>query len=378
MIKVYSSADTGAPVVNGLAYTSGVINLLDTILLAAGGYNSGAGTFVKNGSIVTVTRTNHGFITDDVVECSGGETGQFQITKLDANNFTYLNASAATSGSVTTKKAPCSWSAGYTATVSTTTRKSYRSPSSKGYVEITETTATSTVTVSGWETMSASNTGTNQFLLSAANTKSVDTGATPSHWICIVINEVFVYLFLSATSTVNPIGNVTQFAPLIFGEFDTAVSGVDAYNFLVGVSDIGSAASWYFSTIGSTLNSGNGTRLKICKGKDQLTGSAIAVVYHKIDLCAIGNANDPSSPAGIYSVPDYDSGNIVMIQGEIWQGNIKAVRGFFPFLRFSPQSLRTLNGSLSKYSFTSGSYAGQIWLLIPGVSATSQLFIRIK
>lgn len=129
-VQVFSSADTGAPALNGSAVGK-LTDLLDAVLVD--GYGSGtASSVTRSGDIATVTLTAHGFNTGDYVEVSGAVqtayNGKVKVTVSSSSVFTYTVTGTPTTpatGTILAKRAAVGWAK----TTIGTNYKAYRQPS---------------------------------------------------------------------------------------------------------------------------------------------------------------------------------------------------------------------------------------------------------
>lgn len=371
MIQHFRCTDTGAPVLTGQA--GSLIALLDAVLV--NGYNSGSvSSITRSGSTVTVSHTAHGFSTlyDPVVQISGADqtayNGKHKITVVDANTYTYTIASTPATpatGTITAKQAACGWTASY----SGTNRKAWISPAINRYVEILENSAATTCSIFAYSTMSASASGSDQLGGITISPKSVDSASTATHWIVHSVDNL-IYLLISGTNASTTSLSSAAFYPHVFGEFSSTVSN-DTFNFILSVGGNGFA-------VNSNLSSNSNCLL--LRGIDQLTVNPGC--SFKIDSALLGTGIGGTPcyrvPGTCYAYPDFETGSIVTINGELWQTNVKTKRGTLQGVHFSPQGLRGALGALKTIAFTDGYLAGKTVLIVPTeTTATGFLLLEM-
>lgn len=156
----------GAPNQAGVA--NEIVAFFDAVLV--NGFNSGTVTAMsRSGSTVTCTRAAHGFKKYQLVEISGAtETdynGKWRILTIpDANTFTFdigtLTPSTPATGTISSKTPPLGWTKEFTGT----NAAAYRAASGlRYYFQADDNALTQTFRWRAWKTMSAYNTGTDQF-----------------------------------------------------------------------------------------------------------------------------------------------------------------------------------------------------------------------
>lgn len=227
-VHIYKSTDAGAPAVSG--EVDKLRALLQAILVD--GYNTKTITITRSGTTATANSTAHGYVTGHVLDISGASqsdyNGQFKITRIDADNFSYTVANSPTTpatGTISAIVAPMGWTQPYTGT----NKGAFLQPAgSTGlYLRMDDSNAQNTQW-RGYETMSDVDTGTNLFPTNAQVTvgsgpyfyKSSAASSTARTWKAFGDKRS---LFL----VVNTDGS-SLWHPLWFGDFHSFVSG-DAY-----------------------------------------------------------------------------------------------------------------------------------------------------
>ena len=206
-IKVFTSAQTGAPTLQG--QNGSLISLLDAVLV--NGYNTVSVTSItRTGSTATVTTAaNHNMMSGESVLISGAVETDYNVEAViavtDATHFTYTVANAPSTpatGTITMKRAP----AGFDKVFSSTNKAVYRSKDTSGtrpYLQVTDdgttTGAAREAKLRGYLTMTDINTGSEPFPtatqksegLYAYKSQTVDTVSRP--WALITDGKTFYF-----------------------------------------------------------------------------------------------------------------------------------------------------------------------------------------
>lgn len=227
-VHIYKSTDAGAPAVSG--EVDKLRALLQAILVD--GYNTKTITITRSGATATANSTAHGYVTGHVLDISGASqsdyNGQFKITRIDADNFSYTVANSPTTpatGTISAIVAPMGWTQPYTGT----NKGAFLQPAgSTGlYLRMDDSNAQNTQW-RGYETMSDVDTGTNLFPTNAQVTvgsgpyfyKSNAASSTARTWKAFGDKRSLIV-------TVNTDGS-NLWHVLMFGDFRSFKSG-DAY-----------------------------------------------------------------------------------------------------------------------------------------------------
>lgn len=206
-VKVIKSTYTGAPTLHGT--TGQLITFLDAVLV--NGFNSQTpSSITRVGATATVSATAHGFVSGQVVNVTGCTqteyNGDFPITVVDANSFTYaVTGSPATpaTGSPQVKAAPV----GFQKVFSGTNKAAYRSldiKSSRFYLQVLDDGSVGGspkwAGVAGYEAMTSVDAGSRRFPLSGTQNpavfrKSSTADATTHPW-CVIGDSRGFYVFV--------------------------------------------------------------------------------------------------------------------------------------------------------------------------------------
>lgn len=263
--RMFSSADTGAPVLNGQVST--LINVLNACLVD--GYNTKTITITRSGSTATATCTAHGFANRRVVTVSGaGESeynGMFRITGVpDADTFTFeVTGTPATpaTGTISCVVSPLGWTKPFTGTNKAAYRNSVADGGTGMYLRVVDSSGYNG-SVQVFATMSDVDTGTDVAPLVAnfANglfwNKSYTNDATARTWTLIGDGLTF---YLSVIS--YPADGYFYEGMYCAGDLESDVPG-DAWHYTVaGRSSAGSGGGTGYGNTFATLNTGSGGNL---------------------------------------------------------------------------------------------------------------------
>jgi hypothetical protein len=217
-IKVFTSAQLGAPVLTGQA--GSLITLLDAVLVNGFGSANLSG-ISRSGTTATATSvTPHGFATGDSAVIANATqpeyNGEFVVNVLTTTTFTYQvtgtpASPATTATTMTSSRAP----ANYDKAFAGTNKAAYRSRDTSGsrpYLQIiddgTTTGAAREAKTRGYLTMSDVDTGSEPFPTVAqyANGlktyKSTSVDATPRQWTLFTDGKTFYFMAsMDGTST---------------------------------------------------------------------------------------------------------------------------------------------------------------------------------
>ncbi len=252
-VQVFESTDVGAPVLSGSI--GALLSLLDACLVT--GYGSSAITSItRSGSVATVTKTAHGYRKHNRITISGATqteyNGTFRVESvIDANTFTYnVTGTPATpaTGSPVSMKTGAGWTKPYTGT-NIAAFKQPASLASPMFFEVNDTN-TQYGLLRGYETMTASVTGTGLFPTTAQRTtggvglwKSQTADATARPWV-LICNGGTVWMWTNTNTSSDGTGGVLS------GWGDClSYKSADAYNkFVIGNGWTGSSQTTPSST----------------------------------------------------------------------------------------------------------------------------------
>ena len=362
---IFQSDDTGAPQV------SNVLNELITALgmiLGTTGYNSTVPTILSRvGTLVTVTDTAHGRKSNDIITVTGanesGFNGDFKITWIDANSYSYVSAISGTTtatGTFSAKKKGLGWTPSFTGT----NRAAWITPNIGKYVEFFENAAT-TFQITGWGAMTASNTGTNSITSAGSQTKAT-TG--DSCW-ALVSDGKFCYLFTSA-SLMSGGFSLASFNVAVFGEYDH-VNPSAINNLMVGHQSSASASPFMVAIAG--------TALKCLNRADDTITLPLVSLRLPVSLYS-GNLYvfAPTASQSFYASPDFETNGEVFFKPTVIDVGVKSVLGEWPLLLVATQDLLTQYGNLATIPFVGGNLAGKSGYLIKANLQTTTAFLVFR
>lgn len=343
-VKYFHSELQGAPVLTGAA--GSLIALLDACLVNGFGLKT-VDTLVVSGGIATLTiGTGHSFEQDTVALISGatpaGLNGEKKIISASGNSATFDAtgiANQTATGTITARLAAAGWSKAF----SGTNLAAYRSSNAQAngrYLRVSDTAAQD-ARISGYETMTAISTGTNQFPSSTQQsgglyiTKSNTAGSTPRPWL-VFADSRFVYFCIGFAND--------QYAeyrsPHGFGDIIQTSLGSDPYATCIcgnPLSEINNAQQAYtFATADQTFDgslyitrayTGLGSSLRVRKHSDTL-GSSISGNEIASGNVQSGMQYPNPSDNGLYLT------NLICVEQ-----NTNNFRGTFPGIYFSPQNI---------------------------------------
>lgn len=276
-VKVFRNTDYGAPILYGNA--GYMIPVLDACLVNGYGQNNVTSLTHSNGTVTVVTELAHGLKDLSRQTIAGaneaGYNGEFIITYVDTNIFTYQAAGISTSpatGTITTKSVSAGWTKPYTGT----NLAAYRQGGgNQRYLRIDDTT-TLTCRVVGYEAMTGISAGTNAFPSSAQFSgglyfqKSSTADITNARdWLLIADDRQF-FLWVNWNSDTAPFGG----APIVhFGDFISYKSN-DLYNCHLVANISGAIAGFRFTYVTSQIQTTD-TGHYICRPYTQV-GSSVA------------------------------------------------------------------------------------------------------
>lgn len=226
VVRVFRSADTGAPVLSGTA--GAVVTVFDAFLV--NGYNGqSVSSITRTGSTATVTfAAAHGYATDGltIVRIAGATqpeyNGDFQISNVTATTFditvTGTPATPAT-GTITCVVAPADWTKAY----SGTNKAAYRAPSgNRLFLRVQDDNpnadSNTSANTRGYETMTGIDTGTGlfptlgQLAKGIVINKSSTSDATARPWLAF--SDGYSFHFFYAYNASYP----TLYSSFYFGD----------------------------------------------------------------------------------------------------------------------------------------------------------------
>lgn len=345
-IKVYTSLQQGAPIINGVA--GSLITALDAILVDGYGQVN-VSSITRSGTTATVTTaTAHGFSTGDVALIAGAaETeynGEFVVTVTGATTFTYDvvgSPSTPATGTITSKRAP----AGFTKVFSGTNKAVYRSndlSSRRHYFRIVDDGTTSggarEARLWGYETMSDVDTGTGMYPTTGQHPngffcqKSYTADSTGRNWVLITDGKT-VYHFAYIDSSVSS-GDITapgsSMNAFAFGDAIEFKPG-DAYlSFVTGNSSSNQFSSTQYCGLFNgatsiTASTPSTSQATIIASRD-FTGVAGA---RQMQIFASGLNSSIGASVNI-SYPHQIDNGFYMVPALLTQGSPALIRGRLP------------------------------------------------
>lgn len=261
-IKVFTSNDSGAPVLSGTA--GSLINVLDACLI--NGYNLRIlDSLEVTGEVASATAANgHGFAVGQTVLIAGatqaGLNGEWKVSGATATQFTFATptiADGAVTGTITAKIAPV---ANWVKPFSGTGKAAYRSTAAgaSGLTLRVDDTSATTAAVRGYEEMTDVDSGTGLFPTTAQMTagaccwrKSSTADGMARQWLMIADGKRFYFFSRFHAS-------YAQHAGYFFGDLASYKAG-DGYGCAV-ISDSASSPSSYpghynnFAGLSATLS----------------------------------------------------------------------------------------------------------------------------
>jgi hypothetical protein len=250
--QFFNESMQGAPASN-LASQGNTIAILDACLV--NGFNSQTGlSLARTGSLVTVTKTGHGYIDWQLVTIAGATqteyNGVFRVRRLNANSFTYNLAAGLTpatpaTGTITGLTTPLGWAKVFFAT----NKAVYRAPSgtTRHYIrfDATNTSTDETLWCEVFKSMTSVTAGTDPYPTTTRGGSGVagdrarhmkphtKNASTDMGWALVGDDRRFVWL---------PAFNATRRTPLWFGEFKSLLPA-DVNNSLVAGNQFMSGAN---------------------------------------------------------------------------------------------------------------------------------------
>lgn len=275
-IKVYTSAQAGAPTLNG--QVGALLTVLDACLV--NGYNSTVTVsgITSTGGVATVTTaTAHGFVSGDSAVIAGADqtayNGEFVVSVVDSTHFTYpVTGSPVSPATTSTSFAMKRASANFTKVYVGTNKAVYRTNATTGsrpYLRVvddgTTTGAAREAQARGYLSMTDVDTGSEPFPTAAQNaagtyiykSSTVDTVARP--WVLITDGNTF-YFQACMDQSPNPLlasgGYLWWFG---FGDILSTRSGDPYTAFIAGSNSPNAQTS---STGGSNSNGMTSTAIR--------------------------------------------------------------------------------------------------------------------
>lgn len=372
-VRVYRSTDFGAPVLNG--QTGSLAAVLDACLV--NGYGSLSITsLTQTGGIATaVCDSPHGYKNKPKVLIAGanesGFNGEVIATITSATNFTYLvdsgTASPAT-GAITVKRKGSDWTKEYGTTIAAY-KQPASGPSNHFYLRLDDATAGNVARLTGYETMTDANTGTNDFPSTAQFTgglycfKSSTTDTTPREWVLLCNGPMF-YLAINQASVADW-ATTTFFA---FGDISSYKPGDIYHTLIAGSNSSGSSAST-LQTVSSSLSSP--VSATYMARTHATTGTSITLSKHADTAKMQGGATIGASGMGYPSLVD---GGLYVSPVWVAESATNLVRGILPGF-FAPLHARPL-GTGDVWE-AAGELAGKTFEAINTPSG-GQLFFEIS
>lgn len=294
----FYSTDTGAGSLTGQVGSG--IAVLDQVLVNGYNEHTSGVSITRSGTTATVSKTSHGYRDGQIVNIrdavESDYNGNFRITYVDANTFTYTVAnspSTPATGTIKTKVAPLGWTKPY----SGTNVAVYRAPAGTNqmYWRVDDTNGQE-LRIRGYETMSDANTGTGPFptVAQIANScylyKSSVSTSTARDWFVFSDGRIVYFLSLYSGSS------STGCCGFIFGEPRSNKSG-DAYH-AVTMGSTGTSSSALQSPTGFAPNTAQSGHY-VCRPQTQVGSSA--AVYKTLDL-GLAYTSSSASSFGSYGL----------------------------------------------------------------------------
>jgi len=380
-VRYYSSADSGAPVLNG--NNGSLIALLDACLV--NGYGSVAITSITQAAgVATVTTTaphGYGSVPKTRLLIAGATpaayNGEFDCTITGLNTFTYVvpggTASPAT-GTITAKKNHCSWTKAFSAT----NQAAYQMPvgSNGHYLLVNDAGTANVATLKGCEVAYDASTGLNYFPAPSQQGgngnlwmfKSSTANSTARPWILICNGNLF-HLLVDNSSDSSTGGGIS------FGQINSYSSG-DAYaTILTGYTAAANTAQNINTIVGNLQTTQLGSYL--ARSYTQIGSS--------ISCCRISDSarSGSSTLTGSGTLPYPHAPDGALSLGAIWCGEqvppsfstVLCVRGLVPGIWSSNQTRP--NGHLEYVTGTAGDLLNKIFVA-HNVYNTGQIHLEVS
>ncbi|WP_104565852.1 hypothetical protein [Ralstonia mannitolilytica] len=343
-VKVFTSADAGAPVLSGQA--GALLAILNACLL--NGFNlKSATSLTASSGTATLTANGHGFKVNQVVLVSGASdplhNGEKRITAVTTNTITYAvdpAAAANPTGTISVKMAPLAWNSPFTGTNLAVYTSA--SPQSLGMLLRVDDTGTTNGRVVGYESMTDVNTGTGAFPTAQQIAggmywpKSGSANANVIPWYIIGDSRGFYYW---SASYAGPTNNQAYLNGVCtwFGD-PILLSSVDAFGTVLSGCSADRAAATSF--VGECMSAAPVTTANASYNPRSFvqTGSAVACWrYPGIFSGGYSGQGGSAWAGGTLSYPNQpDNG---LITTPLYTGNQGNVRAVMPGVYHSPQAL---------------------------------------
>lgn len=337
-VKYFHSAQTGAPVLNGVA--GSLIGVLDACLKDGFGLKTADSVVVANGIATVSISTGHSFEVDSVALVAGatpaGLNGEKTVLSATTNTFTFdatgIVDQTAT-GTITVKMAPAGWDKPF----SGTNLAVYRSPNvlgTRNWLRVDDT-ATQNGRVVGYESMTDVNTGVGAFPTAAQISggaywpKANGANATARPWLVIADDRTF-YLWVN-TGTTNTFVSGILFG---FGDFRSNKSG-DAYaTFIAAATTDISATNTANSQTLAYVDAAGDTLLSMWVPRSYTSIGGSAQVSRKAESYNNSDTYSGNTPTIIY--PNGPDNGLLLSRTLVMEAAPLCVRGVIPGLMFVP------------------------------------------
>lgn len=369
LTHTFYSTDTGAPSLTGQVGSG--IAVLDAILVNGYNEHTTGVSITRSGTTATVSKTAHGYRDGQIVNIRDANeadyNGNFRITYVDANTFTYTVAnspSTPATGTIKTKVAPLGWTKPY----SGTNLAAYRSKSGTNqlYYRFDDTDG-QLLRVRGYETMSDVNTGAGPFptttqLATAPYLykSSVSTSATRS-WFAFSDGKIVYFFSLYSETT------YTGCCAAIFGDFKSTRSSDPYGSCIVASTDTSSTGLDQVLQSNSSVQSGH----YICRSNNQI-GSA-ATFWKSIDAGLSGTSSNTAFGYQGLAFPHAPNGGLYLTPIRLME-SATVYRGNMPGL-WNPAHYRPL-AHLDEFN-GSGDFSGKRFKML-NISANGQVAVEIS
>lgn len=243
-VKVFTSAMTGAPVLNGVA--GSLLSILDACLVDGWGTLPITSINVSNGVATVSFSSPHPYIKNSVIRVSGANqsqiNGDWKVSSIVSANSICFICPAVSDGAMTGSMSGGLAPAGFMKKFSDTNVRAYCSSSVKSYGKIiyVNDSAQQYSTVMGYESMSDINTGSGKFPTAVQMPSGLfwvksDTASSSSRKWALIADDRFILLYLRPSATSdggvlcfgdpNSVSDTDSFSTVISG----AVSGTSYY-----------------------------------------------------------------------------------------------------------------------------------------------------
>lgn len=334
-VKIFSSAQTGAPTLNNTA--GSLIAVLDACLVNGFGVKACDSVTIAAGVGTATISTGHSALQDGVVVFAGADggyaalNGERKVTSVGTNTIVFdatglLDGSA--TGTITVKCAAAGWAKEFSGT-NLAAYKSADVAASGSYLRVDDTTTTY-ASVRGYETMSDVSTGSGMFPTAAQVPVSTwfksDGTAAKTWWV--IANDRMVYVGIAPMASYQ-----SEYVLYCFGDKVSRKSG-DAYRAVLAGTNTVTVARPTYSYHAIPYASTPASAFLIAARSYSGLGAAVGMARTWLD-------KDVSSYSGLSgrTFPNPEDNSIIFTPILLVEGS--TYRGELPGVTASPQNIGT-------------------------------------